>query len=233
MSMKKYIAEAGRTDAFLDLLDRAGLGPLLEGDEQVTVLVPTDQAFRAVDPEWMEALKESPDLAKRVVELHVAHGRWDARRIAGAASWKTISGHEHDVDTGEGLRVGNARVTDVDFRGENGIVHLCDRPLLTRALRKRLARGAHGDGTRDAQDLPQGQREDAEHEEPPPSNGHIRNAKRAAGTYIVSSLFITRDSDDVRNVSIRAVYPSSPDGDPSDAATVNLGETLFARWWVA
>ena len=129
--------EIGLTPAggsrFHALAVAAGVEDLLYQVDNVTWLVPLDDAFKDVsDEEFYKLLEpEQRDAAKRVVLAHVLNGRHDLQDLLkGVNLDDNLAGEKVDVDSqsiGE-----SARVFDVDCLG--GTVHLVGRLLPTSFL---------------------------------------------------------------------------------------------------
>ena len=71
------------------------------------------------------------ELLKRVLLYHVVAGKVTAAKVAKLRSAKTLAGPAVRIRvTGMTVRVNDARVTAVDVKASNGVVHLIDRVLI-------------------------------------------------------------------------------------------------------
>ncbi len=142
-------ADAGRSPSMLDRLIEAGDYTLVvrglreteltrwlsNRQGQYTLLAPTDEAFRALGEETVEALfsKERRTALRSILLSHVLEGQRTARDLVGDAELATINGslvYTAGFDRGR-LWVGGAPVVDSDRRLPDGaVVHGIDRVLL-------------------------------------------------------------------------------------------------------
>jgi uncharacterized surface protein with fasciclin (FAS1) repeats len=124
-------AAAGQFKTLLTLATRAGLADDLAGPGPFTVLAPTDAAFAKVPPATLRKLRANRALLRRVLLYHVLKGRVASTRVVTLRSAKTLAGPTVRIRvTGSQVRVNTARVTAVDVKASNGIIHVIDRVLL-------------------------------------------------------------------------------------------------------
>jgi len=69
---------------------------------------------------------------KAILTYHVIPGRVTAADVAkmDAKMAKTVQGGELNVSTAEGVKVGNASVTQTDINASNGVIHVIDTVLM-------------------------------------------------------------------------------------------------------
>jgi uncharacterized surface protein with fasciclin (FAS1) repeats len=72
---------AGRFDTLVSLVQSAGLAETLSAKGPYTVFAPTDEAFKKVPAETLEALGNDRRALRRVLLYHVASGRYPAARV--------------------------------------------------------------------------------------------------------------------------------------------------------
>ena len=67
--------EEGRLGTLLGLLDTAGLTATLQGDGPFTLIAPTDEAFKKMDPATLDAISKSPEVLAQLLNYHLINGR--------------------------------------------------------------------------------------------------------------------------------------------------------------
>jgi transforming growth factor-beta-induced protein len=124
-------AKTPQLSTLLSLVKQAGLADELSGTTMLTVFAPTNAAFAKVPKATLDMLAKKPALLKRVLLYHVVAGKLTAAKVVKLRSAKTLAGPAVQIRvTGKTVRVGNARVTAVDVKASNGVVHLIDRVLI-------------------------------------------------------------------------------------------------------
>ena len=122
--------QAGQFKTLLALATKAGLADDLATGE-LTVLAPTDAAFKKVPKATLRAVQRNPKLLKRVLLYHVIKGRVPSTTVVTLKSAKTLAGPAVKIRvTGNRVFVNNARVTTVDVPASNGVIHVINRVLI-------------------------------------------------------------------------------------------------------
>lgn len=126
---------AGDFTILVAALEATGLdGAIGHPDDLYTVFAPTDDAFRALGQETIDALLADPDTLRDILLYHVLPGRLlDAERALGLVGIPIDGGNGDRLDLN--LRDGSLFVNDsqlvaTDIRGNNGIIHVIDAVLL-------------------------------------------------------------------------------------------------------
>ena len=124
-------ASAGQFKTLLRLATRAGLADDLSNGKALTVLAPTDKAFARVPASTMRKLQADRALLRRVLLYHVIAGNVPSATVVKLRSAKTLAGPAVRIRvTGNTVRINTARVTKVDVKASNGVIHVLDRVLL-------------------------------------------------------------------------------------------------------
>jgi uncharacterized surface protein with fasciclin (FAS1) repeats len=122
--------QAGSFTTLLALAAKAGLADDL-ASRRVTVLAPTDAAFRKVPKATLRAVQRDPRLLRRVLLYHVIDGEVPSTKVVTLRSTKTLAGPAVKIRVaGSRVFVNNARVTKVDIAASNGVIHVVDRVLI-------------------------------------------------------------------------------------------------------
>jgi uncharacterized surface protein with fasciclin (FAS1) repeats len=121
---------AGSFKTLLALATKAGLADDLATGE-LTVLAPTDAAFRKVPKSTLRAVQRNPQLLRRVLLYHVIAGKVPSSTVVTLRSAKTLAGPAVKIRvSGRRVFVNRARVTKVDVAASNGVIHVIDRVLI-------------------------------------------------------------------------------------------------------
>lgn len=124
-------AAAGQFTTLLTLAKQAGLVGALSGPGKLTVFAPTDAAFKKVPKATLAKLGKDKALLKRVLLYHVVKGQVPAAKVVTLRSAKTLAGSSVRIRvSGKNVFVDKAKVSKVDIRTSNGIIHVIDSVLI-------------------------------------------------------------------------------------------------------
>jgi uncharacterized surface protein with fasciclin (FAS1) repeats len=113
-------------------LKAADLTDTLSGSGPFTVFAPTDAAFEALPKGTVEELlkPENKDKLKQILTYHVVQGEYLSGSIK-SGKVDTVEGKPITIKVkGDKVMVNNARVTAVDVKGSNGVIHAIDKVIL-------------------------------------------------------------------------------------------------------
>ena len=125
--------EAGAFETLIAAAKAAGLVPALTGDQPLTVLAPSDEAFAALPEGTLEHLLQPAQKEKlaAILKLHVIPGRVYSPDALAAERATALSGGTLDFALEKGgVTVNGATVTSADLDASNGVIHVIDRVLL-------------------------------------------------------------------------------------------------------
>lgn len=121
---------------FPDLVEMAQLSEMLASSGPLTLILPTDEAFRAMPSGFIEDLQADPIALKDYVLYHLMKGdifSWD---IPGRTVIKSLNGHVlrlyyyADEILGKPiLHINNAKVLRHDLQASNGVIQIVDKVL--------------------------------------------------------------------------------------------------------
>ena len=113
--------------ALFTAIDISGLSEMLQGPGPFTIFAPTDEAFRKLSEEELDALKADQETLARVLSYHVVPGSFTTSDITeGMTTFPTLEGSDLPItQTG----VGDATVTAVNIPASNGVVFAIDTVL--------------------------------------------------------------------------------------------------------
>ncbi|MFC6590672.1 fasciclin domain-containing protein [Deinococcus lacus] len=123
----------GNYSTFLQLVRDAELEDVLVSDEY-TILVPTDEAFAALDPEVRAMLAENPDLLAAVLGYHVIPGKIMAADLAGATLINVYDEELPLVVSDKGITIGSATVNTTAIQAGNSVVYPINSVLIPDGL---------------------------------------------------------------------------------------------------
>jgi uncharacterized surface protein with fasciclin (FAS1) repeats len=111
-------------------IEAAGLEKILTEDGPFTVFAPTDEAFAKLPKGTLESLLEDKEALKKVLLYHVVSGAVASSDVIKLESAETLNGMKLAIDTRQGVKVGDARVTKTDIKAKNGVIHVIDTVLI-------------------------------------------------------------------------------------------------------
>lgn len=111
-------------------LARAGLEQLLAGAEHFTLFAPTEEAFRNLDPDTLEAFNADPKRLRAMLEYHIVVGGREREAFSNSRV-KTLEGSLLTAAvTDDGLMVDHASTTGRQVICSNGVIHPIDAVLM-------------------------------------------------------------------------------------------------------
>ncbi|MBD2203082.1 fasciclin domain-containing protein [Calothrix sp. FACHB-1219] len=114
-------------------LQAAGLTDTLAGKENYTIFAPTDAAFAKLPPDAVRDLlkPENKEVLVKILTYHVVPGKVLSTDLK-SGEVKSIEGGAINVkvDPKAGVTVNDAKVTEADITGSNGVIHAIDQVIL-------------------------------------------------------------------------------------------------------
>jgi uncharacterized surface protein with fasciclin (FAS1) repeats len=123
-------AKAGGFTTLVAAIEAAGLQDALAGKDELTVFAPTDEAFKKIPQEDLQALLADKEALTRVLLYHVVAGDVTSKDVMKLKSAKTLEGDEIKIDTSKGVKINNSTVTKADVMASNGVIHVIDTVLM-------------------------------------------------------------------------------------------------------
>ncbi len=125
--------KAGSFNTLLAAADAAGLTSVLSSEAPVTVLAPTDAAFKALPKGTVESLLKAENKGKlaEILTLHVIKGSVSAGSALNAGKTRSVSkgALKFGINNGK-FQVNGATIVTADIKCDNGIIHVIDAVLL-------------------------------------------------------------------------------------------------------
>jgi len=109
------------------------LADVLQGDGPFTVFAPTNEAFEALPEGTMETLlkPENKQMLIDILTYHVVAGEVMSTDLSDGMMAATVNGAKLKVGmSDEGVMINEAKVTTVDIKASNGVVHVVNRVIL-------------------------------------------------------------------------------------------------------
>jgi uncharacterized surface protein with fasciclin (FAS1) repeats len=120
---------AGDFKTLVTAVQAAGLVDTLKGKGPFTVFAPTDAAFAKIPKADLDALLKDKAKLQAVLLAHVVPASVMSKDVA-AGKVKTAGGYELTVGTAGGVTVDAAKVTAVDIKADNGVIHVIDTVIV-------------------------------------------------------------------------------------------------------
>ena len=122
-------AQTPELSTFSRLVKQAGLDATLNSGAY-TVFAPSDDAFKALPADKLDALAKNPDQLKALLSYHVLPGKTVASAVKENSTPATVSGDKLALSkAGDFVTVDDALVTKADVAAGTSVVHVIDRVL--------------------------------------------------------------------------------------------------------
>lgn len=121
---------AGSFSTLLTALEAADLVETLKGPGPFTVFAPTDAAFEALPEGVLNDLLANKTALTEVLTYHVVSGKLMASDVVTLSSVTTLQGSDLPIDTTDGVKIGDATITQTDIECSNGVIHVIDTVLV-------------------------------------------------------------------------------------------------------
>ncbi|MDC8784415.1 fasciclin domain-containing protein [Paucibacter sp. hw1] len=129
-TLAETLARQSQLSTFNRLIEQAGLRDSLNGAGPLTVLAPSDDAFKAVPAQALDALSQNPAQLKAVLNYHIFQGKMLGSDFQNGTV-KTLNGATiATARAGTFLTVEDAVVQQTDLVATNGVAHVIDRVLM-------------------------------------------------------------------------------------------------------
>jgi uncharacterized surface protein with fasciclin (FAS1) repeats len=108
----------------------ADLVETLSGTGPFTVFAPTNEAFKKIPADTLTAVLADKTKLTSILTYHVVPGKVMAADVMKLAEAKTVEGTMLTIDTTDGVKVNDAKVTSTDIECTNGVIHVIDTVLM-------------------------------------------------------------------------------------------------------
>ncbi|MEH1809539.1 fasciclin domain-containing protein [Nostoc sp.] len=133
---KNLLALAESNASFTTLtkaLKAAGLTGALQGKDNLTIFAPTDAAFAKLPADALQELLKpaNKEVLLKILTYHVVAGKVLSTDLK-SGEVKSLEGGAINVkvDPATGVTVNDAKVTQADITGSNGVIHAIDQVIL-------------------------------------------------------------------------------------------------------
>jgi len=137
---KDIVDTAVSADSFKTLVaavKAAGLVETLKGKGPFTVFAPTDEAFKKVPKDMINALLKPENKGKltAILTYHVIAGKVMAADVVKMKSAETVNGQMVSINVeGNTVMIDNAKVIKADIEASNGVIHVIDTVILPKDI---------------------------------------------------------------------------------------------------
>ncbi|MEH2236618.1 fasciclin domain-containing protein [Nostoc sp.] len=114
-------------------LKAAGLTEALQGKDNLTIFAPTDAAFAKLPPDALQELLKpgNKEVLIKILTYHVVAGKVLSSDLkSGEVKSREGGTINVKVDPATGVTVNDAKVTQADITGSNGVIHAIDQVIL-------------------------------------------------------------------------------------------------------
>jgi uncharacterized surface protein with fasciclin (FAS1) repeats len=121
----------------------AGLAGVLSGPNKLTVLAPTNAAFKKLPAGLLESLlkPENKETLVRILKNHVIAGEAPSYIVKTKAFLKSLDSQQLPVSQQGGkVYIDGAQVLIADVKASNGIIHVIDKVLVPADLKTKAGR---------------------------------------------------------------------------------------------
>jgi uncharacterized surface protein with fasciclin (FAS1) repeats len=123
----------GSFTILIKALAAAGLTDTLQGEGPFTIFAPTDAAFKELPADALTDLlkPENKEVLVKILTYHVVPGKVLSTELK-SGEVKSVEGGAINVkvDPKAGVSVNDAKVTQADIQGKNGVIHAIDKVIL-------------------------------------------------------------------------------------------------------
>ncbi len=124
------ISTDARFSTLKTAIDAAGLQSALEGDDPLTILAPTNEAFGKLPAGTVEALLGDPEALTDLLLYHVIPGTAPASVVTTLNAALTLAGKRVFISMdGTTVMINDSAVVETDIAATNGLIHAIDLPL--------------------------------------------------------------------------------------------------------
>lgn len=122
--------DAGNFKTLVKAVQEADLVDTLSGEGPFTVFAPTDEAFAKLPDGTIEDLLMDKEKLTEILTYHVVPDKVMSDSVLNLTKAKTANGKEISINTLDGVKIDNARVTKTDIECSNGVIHIIDNVLI-------------------------------------------------------------------------------------------------------
>ena len=136
MDIVKTAAAAGSFNTLLAAAKAAGLVEVLQGDGPLTVLAPTDDAFKKLPEGTVASLlkEENREQLQNILKYHVIAGKVMSGDVVKLTEAATVAGPKVKIMAKDGkVTFNEAKLLKADIECSNGVVHVIDSVLIPAA----------------------------------------------------------------------------------------------------
>jgi len=123
--------DLGNLKTFTSLVDKAGMTDTLNTGGPYTILAPSDDAFKSIPPDTLNALSNNTPVLKSVLNNHIIQGRYTANQLLDAKKVTTIDNKTLLITPRQGsIKIGNGFIVKEDIPATNGIIQVMDTVII-------------------------------------------------------------------------------------------------------
>ena len=131
MNILGVLASKGNFKTLISLVKKAGLVSTLSDPLPITLVAPTDAAFKKVPKKILDSILSRPEVLREVLEYHVIPADANLSVLRNDIEIPTLTGYAIRLKKrGSLVRLDSAPVQRANVRASNGVIHIVDQVLL-------------------------------------------------------------------------------------------------------
>ena len=124
------IASSPNHNTLAELIDVANLSDALRANGPFTIFAPTDDAFKKIPKDTLDAVMQNQHKLQSILKNHVVAGKYMSGDVVSMDSFETINGGNLQVNIQNGCLINDANISEADIKCTNGVIHVIDSVLL-------------------------------------------------------------------------------------------------------
>jgi len=134
--VSQMVQSCPNTTTTLQLIYIAGLYPVLDKTNPITLLVPTNSAWQYLPSGFLDHLIKTPSLLQKVLFAHTLPSSWYSAGLSRRDQIKSMFGNKIIIDKDRNGRVywSGASTTLSDVTAINGVIQVIDKVILPKHL---------------------------------------------------------------------------------------------------
>lgn len=129
-NLYETLSADARFSVLKSAVDAAGLQSALEGEDPLTILAPTNEAFGKLPAGTVDALLGDPAALTDLLLYHVIPGTAPASVVTTLNAAQTLAGKRVFISVdGSTVMINDSTVIETDIAATNGLIHAIDLPL--------------------------------------------------------------------------------------------------------
>jgi uncharacterized surface protein with fasciclin (FAS1) repeats len=125
-------------EIFVTAIQMTDLDRVLKSERDYTIFAPNNRAFTGLSKLVLQNISQDIPLLTKILSRHIIDGKLSHSDILSAYDLGTrkitktsINGSRIDIDLNDGIKIGKARIMQVDILADNGIIYPINQVIMT------------------------------------------------------------------------------------------------------